>query len=76
MQTVKVFISGNSQAVRLPKEYNLNEKELLIQRVGNSLILNPINDPWASLRNSLLQFTDDVFTNGREQPEMQKRNDS
>ncbi len=73
MHTVKVFKSGNSQAVRLPKEYNVEEKELLIQKVGNSLILKPVKDPWATLRYSLSLFTDDVFTEGREQPEMQER---
>jgi hypothetical protein len=30
----KVFISGNSQAVRIPKEYQISEKELYIQKVG------------------------------------------
>ncbi len=73
MHTVKVFISGNSQAVRLPKEYSFNEKELLIQKIGNTIILRPIKDPWDSLRKSLSLFSDDIFTDGREQPDMQIR---
>ena len=73
MHTAKVFISGNSQAVRLPKEFNVNERELLIQKVGNTIILKPVKDPWESLRESLSLFSDDVFSNGREQPEMQIR---
>lgn len=73
MHTVKVFQSGNSQAVRLPKEYSLTEKELRIQKIGNSLILTPVDAPWESFRNSLSMFSDDVFSGGREQPEMQNR---
>ena len=75
MHIVKVFKSGNSQAVRLPKEYNVKDKELYIQRIGDSLILQPKNDPWKSLRKSLSLFTDDLFTDGREQPEIQERED-
>lgn len=75
MHTTKVFLSGNSQAVRLPKEYNFNEKELLIQKIGNTVILKPIKDPWDSLRISLSLFTEDVFSDGREQPDMQIRED-
>ncbi len=75
LHTTKVFLSGNSQAVRLPKEYNFNEKELLIQRIGNTIILKPIKDPWASLRISLSLFTEDVFSDDIEQPDIQARVD-
>ena len=75
MQTVKVFKSGNSQAVRIPKEYSIEDQELKIQRVGNTLILSTLDDPWSSLRKSLEMFSDDVFENGREQPNDQERED-
>ena len=35
----KVFISGNSQAIRLPKEFRLDTTEVFIQRSGDRLIL-------------------------------------
>ena len=73
MHTVKVFKSGNSQAIRIPKEYKIEVKELYIQKIGNSIVLNPKNDPWSSFRNSLSTFSDDVFENGREQPLIQER---
>lgn len=73
MHKAKVFMSGNSQAVRLPKEFQMDGEEVFIQKIGNSIILNPVSDPWVSLRNSLSQFSDDFFSEGREQPEMQKR---
>ncbi|MDC7219917.1 MAG: type II toxin-antitoxin system VapB family antitoxin [Spirochaetales bacterium] len=73
METVKVFKSGNSQAVRLPKEYSTDESELFIKKIGNSIILTSKRDIWNSFRNSIDNFSDDLFSEGREQQEMQER---
>ena len=43
----KVFTSGNSQAIRLPKEFRLDTHEVYILPSGDSLILNPRMDSWA-----------------------------
>jgi antitoxin VapB len=75
MLSSKVFNSGNSQAIRLPKEYQVNDKELFIQKIGNTIILFPKKNPWEAFEKSLSEFTDDFMKNGREQPEMQKRKD-
>ncbi len=47
MITAKVFKSGNSQAVRLPKEYRLDTDEVAINRIGNVLIILPKDDQWS-----------------------------
>jgi antitoxin VapB len=73
MKTVKVFKSGNSQAVRIPKEYQVAEEKLIIKKIGNTIILFPHDDPWKLFKNSLYEFSDDFFADGREQPAMQKR---
>jgi len=73
MKTVKIFKSGNSQAVRIPKEYLVNEKELVINKIGNTIILFPQNDPWKLFKGSLEEFSNDFFADGRKQPAMQKR---
>ena len=39
MTTAKVFKSGNSQAVRLPKQFRVKSKELEIERRGNEIVL-------------------------------------
>jgi antitoxin VapB len=39
MATARVFKSGNSQAVRLPKQFRVKTKELEIERRGNEIIL-------------------------------------
>jgi len=69
----KVFVSGNSQAVRLPKEYQVSESEMFIQRVGSSIILFPKKNPWEAFERSLTEFTDDFMSEGRQQPPMQVR---
>ena len=73
MQTVKVFKSGNSQAIRIPKEFSIDENELYIQKVGKSIILTSKDDLWSTFEESLDKFSDDVFKNGREQPKQQER---
>lgn len=49
MDTAKIFWSGRSQAVRLPKEFRLASDEVRIRKHGNALILEPIADSWAWL---------------------------
>jgi antitoxin VapB len=40
--TAKVFMSGRSQAVRLPKAYRVDAAEMTIERVGDALLLRPV----------------------------------
>jgi len=42
MATAKLFENGSSQAVRLPKEFRFLGKEVLIRRVGDAVILEPL----------------------------------
>jgi antitoxin VapB len=73
MLTSKVFTSGNSQAIRLPKEYQVKDKELFIQKIGKTIILFPKKNPWESFEESLTEFSDDFLADGRQQPDQQKR---
>ena len=72
MKSAKIFKSGKSQAVRLPKEFRLEGNEVYIRRVGRNVILTPIDTAWDSLINSLHLFTDD-FMSERKQPGVQIR---
>ena len=40
----RVFWSGRSQAVRLPKDYRLTGDTVVVRRVGNTLVLEPADD--------------------------------
>jgi antitoxin VapB len=73
MKTAKVFRSGNSQAVRIPKDFQLEGDEVEIQKKGDSLVLRPKKKSWSSLIASLPKFTDDFMDKGRQQPVIQKR---
>ncbi|WP_304223232.1 antitoxin [Gracilinema caldarium] len=73
MLSSKVFICGNSQAIRLPKEYQVDEKELYIKKIGSTIILFPKKDPWEAFERSLSEFTNDFMGDGRNQPPIQER---
>ena len=59
MITAKVFRSGNSQAVRLPKEFRLDASEVSINRIGNVLMLVPKGDPWRVFSAGLKEMGND-----------------
>lgn len=46
MDTAKVFWTGRSQAIRLPKAFRFDAAEVRIRRHGNSIILEPIANDW------------------------------
>ena len=73
MVCTKVFISGNSQAVRIPKEFHIDFSELFIKKIGSSIILTPKESNWENLERSLSEFSDDFMIEGRTQPAMQER---
>lgn len=56
----KVFTSGNSQAIRLPKQFRLNVKEVFIRWSGNNLIITPRPDSWEGFMQSCEGFSDDL----------------
>jgi antitoxin VapB len=72
MKTAKIFRNGQSQAVRLPKEFRFREDHVYVKKSGNVVLLIPARDSWDSLAESLSKFTDD-FLADREQPPVQKR---
>ncbi len=73
MEIAKLFQNGNSQAVRLPKEFRIPGNEVKIFKHGNRVILEPIENTWDSLFESLSEFPEDFMQDGRNQPDMQKR---
>lgn len=72
MKTAKLFKNGQSQAVRLPKEFRFPGTEVIAKRVGQGVLLLPAEDPWASLWDSLDLFTED-FMQERNPPPLQER---
>lgn len=74
MKMAKLFQNGQSQAVRLPKEFRFEGDEVIIKRSGNAVVLIPSNHSWDALAGSLGKFSAD-FMDDRNQPSQQVRED-
>jgi antitoxin VapB len=72
MKTAKLFQNGQSQAVRLPKEFRFDDSEVFIKKSGNVVQLIPRSDSWDSLFDSLKKFSRDFMVE-RIQPALDKR---
>ena len=73
MGTARVFRSGNSQAVRLPKQFRLKSKEVEIFRRGDEIVLREKDKNLARAFELLAGLPDDVELAGRENDQPQKR---
>ena len=58
MINAKVFKSGNSQAIRLPKNYRLEVDSVKINKIGNLLVLIPKDDPWVNFIDGIKEAND------------------
>lgn len=72
MKTAKLFRNGQSQAVRLPKEFRFEGDFVYVKKSGKAVILLPALGSWDSLVESLDKFSDD-FMSDRSQPVSQER---
>lgn len=72
MDTARLFMSGRSQAVRLPKEYRFEGESVVVRHVGNGVLLLPVKEPWAMLDAALNAF-EPGFQINRDQPTVQRR---
>jgi len=72
MKTAKLFQNGQSQAVRLPKAFRLPGDEVYIKKIGNAVILLPLQQSWETLFESLPLFSED-FMDEPNQPSQQQR---
>lgn len=72
METAKIFQNGQSQAVRLPRQFRFACDSVAVKKVGNAVVLFPPDAPWDTLFDALGQFSPD-FMADRCQPPMQER---
>jgi antitoxin VapB len=72
MNTAKIFTTGRSQAVRLPKEFRFAGDEVCIKRVGSMVVLFDPKDRWSLFTGSLGSVTED-FMEDRRQPKRAER---
>lgn len=73
MQTAKVFMNGNSQAVRLPKDFRVEGDEVVIKKVGDTIMLMPKRYAYATLKASLDQIEPNLQIERNQPTEQQER---
>ena len=73
MKTAKLFKNGQSQAVRLPKEFRMAGSEVYIKKEGEAIVLLPKEKSWESIFESLNHFEKDFKIERNQPEENQKR---
>lgn len=73
MTYARIFQSGNSQAVRLPKEFRLNVDRVEIFRRGNELVLREHPVDGGAVFDALASLPDDFIAEGRRDAPPQER---
>ena len=69
MELAKIFQSGRSQAVRLPKAFRFSDTEVAVKHFGNGVLLLPLHNPWQIMQEALGEFEADFKLERDEQSE-------
>lgn len=72
MQTAKVFQTGRSQAIRLPKEFRVETAEVYLKKTPEGFLVIP-RDPWEVFHEGVEELSADFMAGGRRQPAVQSR---
>jgi antitoxin VapB len=72
LTTARLFWSGRSQAVRLPREFRFRGKEVRLRRHGSAVILEPVPEDWRWLDEIAGTIDPEVFAAAAE-PTQQNR---
>jgi antitoxin VapB len=73
MERAKIFWSGRSQAVRLPKDFRFQGDEVRIRRHGSAVILEPMAEDWTWLDSIAGKLDEDFVHAVDEHPKPQLR---
>lgn len=72
-KTAKVFMTGRSQAVRLPKEFRFESSEVRIRKEGSAVVLEPLPEDWSWLDTISRPIDEDFLEAVAERPDDQIR---
>ncbi len=65
MKETTIFMNGNSQAMRIPKEMRFDTDTVLIEKVGSVTVIVDSKTPWAALHLAQNLFSTDFMSEGR-----------
>ena len=71
-KTIDIKTKRGFQAIRIPKQMQIDDDKVYLKKVGNAIYIIPYNKPWQNLFGSLDSFTSD-FMDERDQPENRHR---
>ena len=72
MAIAKVFRTGRSQAIRLPKEFRIDADTVHLKRTDEGFLVIT-KDPWEIFFEGVEQLSDEFFASERVQPELESR---
>jgi antitoxin VapB len=75
MTYARIFQSGNSQAVRLPKDFRFDVDQVEIFRRGDEVVLRAVPKKATAILDALAQFPEDFMADGRFDEPPQERED-
>jgi len=61
IKTSELFKNGQSQAIRLPKEFRFEGSSVFIHHLGSYVVPVPQHDPWRSMFEATKRFSDDFM---------------
>ena len=73
MMTAKIFENGRSQAVRLPKECRFGTEEVMVNKIGDIVMLVPKDEKWKTFMAAIDMFSDNYMEDGRADQGSQER---
>jgi antitoxin VapB len=72
MAVARVFKTGRSQAIRLPKEFRVTADTVHLKRTGDGFVVIT-RDPWEIFFEGVEQLSDKFLSGERVQPELESR---
>ncbi|MBE7413551.1 MAG: type II toxin-antitoxin system VapB family antitoxin [Leptospiraceae bacterium] len=73
MNRAKLFKNGESQAIRLPKQFRFKGKEVYIRKDGNNVVLSPIDDAVDRIWKILFDFSNNLNVERSQPKDFDKR---
>jgi antitoxin VapB len=67
MKTVKLFSTDQNQVLEIPEEYSFTDEEVIINKIGDILLITPKSRAKDVFLAGAVSFTEDFMTDGRNQ---------
>ena len=72
MKTVKLFSTDQNQVLEIPEEYSFTDEEVIVNKIGDILLITPKSKAEDEFLAGVVSFTDDYLPDGRRQPAQQE----